>query len=93
MQCRSCGATIADKALICYKCGTATTEAKYQPAPLPSGSSRSGLIPTLIAVTALVAVAVYFDRASAAGSQWISYVAVAAAVIIIGIRAYAGRMR
>ena len=35
MQCRSCGAEIADKALICYKCGTATTEAKYQPAPLP----------------------------------------------------------
>ena len=28
MQCRSCGAEIADKALICYKCGTATTEAE-----------------------------------------------------------------
>ena len=35
MQCRNCGAEIADKALICYRCGTATTEAKYQPAPLP----------------------------------------------------------
>ena len=93
MQCRNCGTEIADKALICYKCGTATTEAKYQPAPLPSVSSRSVLIPTVIAVAALVAVAVYFDRASASGSQWVSYLAVAAAVVIIGIRAYARRMR
>src|SRR5258706_2846436 len=31
MQCRNCGTEIADKALICYRCGTATTEAKYQP--------------------------------------------------------------
>ena len=92
MQCRSCGAAIADKALICYKCGTATTEAKYQPALLPAASSRSGLIPTVIAVALLVAVAVYVDRASASGSpQWVSYAAVAAAVIIIGIRAYARR--
>ena len=32
MQCRNCGAEIADKALICYRCGTPTTEAKYKPA-------------------------------------------------------------
>ncbi len=59
MQCRSCGAEIADKALICYKCGTATTEAKYQPAALPSSRSRSGLVPTVIALALLVAAALY----------------------------------
>jgi hypothetical protein len=32
MKCRNCGAEIAAKALICYRCGTATTEAKYRPA-------------------------------------------------------------
>ena len=31
MKCRSCGAEIAANALICYKCGTATTEAKIKP--------------------------------------------------------------
>ena len=94
MQCRNCGAAIADKALICYKCGTATTEAKYQPAPLPAGSSRSGLVPTMIALALLVGVAFYLERGStAASSQWVTYVAVAAAVIIIGIRAYARRVR
>jgi hypothetical protein len=30
--CRTCGTEIADKALICYRCGTATTEAKFKPA-------------------------------------------------------------
>jgi len=92
MQCRSCGAEIADKALICYKCGTATTEAKYQPAALPKASSRSGLLPTVIALALLVAVALYVERISSAGSQqWVTYLAVAAAVIIVGIRAYARR--
>jgi hypothetical protein len=92
MQCRNCGATIADKALICYKCGTATTEAKYQPAPLPRGRSRSGLLPTAIALALLVLAALYVERVSATGSQqWVTYVAVAAAVIIIAIRAYARR--
>ena len=38
---------IADKALICYRCGTATTEAKYQPAPLP----RRVVIADLIAAS------------------------------------------
>ena len=92
MQCRSCHAEIADKALICYKCGTATIEAKYQPAPLPRASSRSGLVPTVIALALLAAAALYVERVSNAGaSEWVAYVAVAAAVIIIGIRAYARR--
>ncbi len=96
MQCRSCGVTIADKALICYKCGTATTEAKYQPASLPSGGSRwLGLLPTGIALALLVGVTVYIERTSVAGqsSPAVTYGAVGIAVIIIGIRAYARRRR
>jgi len=93
MQCRNCGATIADKALICYKCGTATTEAKYQPAQAPTRSSRSGLIATVIALALLVVAALYLERVSTPGTQqqWVTYIAVAAAVAIIGIRAYARR--
>jgi hypothetical protein len=92
MQCRNCSAEIADKALICYKCGTATTEAKYQPAPLPRASRRSGLLPTAIALALLVLATLYVERVSPAGSQqWVTYAAVAAAVIIVAIRAYARR--
>jgi uncharacterized membrane protein YvbJ len=64
MQCRNCGAEIADKALICYKCGTATTEAKYQPAKLRGRSSRLSLsrtlLVTIVLIALLVLLAVYF---------------------------------
>ena len=36
-----CGIEIADKALICYRCGTATTEAKFKPAAPKRRSSSS----------------------------------------------------
>jgi hypothetical protein len=48
MVCRQCGTEIADRALICYRCGTATTEAKYKPPPPPRG--LRGLPATIIAV-------------------------------------------
>ena len=31
MKCKSCGTEIADKALICYRCGNATTEPRIKP--------------------------------------------------------------
>jgi len=59
MQCRNCGAEIADKALICYRCGTATTEAKYQPARLSPKRSSSRTIAVLTAVLAFVLLLIY----------------------------------
>jgi hypothetical protein len=61
MQCRSCGTEIADKALICYRCGTATTEAKYKPA---AGSPRRRPTVSLVAAVLIAAIlallALYF---------------------------------
>jgi hypothetical protein len=31
MICKTCGTEIADKALICYRCGNATTEPRIKP--------------------------------------------------------------
>lgn len=53
MRCRSCGTEIADKALICYRCGTATSEAKFKPAARRSSGASS------IIVMALLGIAVY----------------------------------
>jgi hypothetical protein len=36
MICRNCGTEIADKALICYRCGQATAEPRVKP---PTGGS------------------------------------------------------
>jgi uncharacterized membrane protein YvbJ len=63
MQCRNCGAEIADKALICYRCGTATTEAKYKPAaPKRARSNRTPLLVTVVVLLVLLAIAMYFLR-------------------------------
>jgi hypothetical protein len=62
MQCRHCGAEIADKALICYRCGTATTDAKYQPARIRPRRSSSRIVWIVIAIALLVLAAVYYLR-------------------------------
>jgi hypothetical protein len=57
MKCRSCGTEIAANALICYKCGTATSEPRIQPPAARPRRSR-GLVAGLIALgLALAAVA------------------------------------
>ena len=60
MKCRSCGTEIADKALICYRCGTPTTEAKYQPAEVRLRRRPAGLLWVVIVIVALALAAAYF---------------------------------
>lgn len=55
MVCNHCGAEIAEKALICYRCGNATTEARRHPAPLPGSPGSGGLAGRATPVLALVA--------------------------------------
>ena len=93
MHCRQCGTEIADKALICYRCGTATTEAKYQPVPLRRSSSRSILLPTVLALALAVVFALYMGRVAGDSSRLASYAAAAIALILVGLRAYARRRR
>ena len=59
MQCRNCGTEIADKALICYRCGTSTTEAKYK-AYEPPARRRPPLTLVVLAVAALLVLLAFF---------------------------------
>ena len=59
MICRSCGTEIAEKALICYRCGTATTEAKYK-APAAAGRRRGTLVVIMAIVLALLVLLAFF---------------------------------
>jgi hypothetical protein len=93
MQCRNCGAEIADKALICYRCGTATADAKYKPASAQKRGSRGGLIATILAIAIVVAAGLFLAR-SAGGpesSRLVTGVVVAVAVVVVALRAYARR--
>ncbi len=57
MQCRNCGTEIADKALICYRCGTATSEAKYKPYVARASRRVSSIVWIAIGATLLVLLA------------------------------------
>ena len=61
MQCRSCGTEIADKAIVCYRCGHATTDPVRRPAPV--APRRSPLV-LLVVVAALAILGVYLYQAS-----------------------------
>jgi len=60
MLCRNCGTEIADKALICYRCGTATTEAKFKPAVRRRRRSRTLALALIVLLVLLIAVFVLF---------------------------------
>jgi len=55
VKCRNCGTEIADKALICFRCGEATTAPKIAPPPEPA---ERGPWAVVIAVLVIIAAAV-----------------------------------
>ena len=52
MKCRTCGTEIADKALICYRCGSATSAPKIAPPPPRKARGPLPLIATLVVIVA-----------------------------------------
>lgn len=61
MKCRACGTDIADKALICFRCGAATTEPRVRP---PAARPRRSPLVAAVAVAMLVLVALFAGQAA-----------------------------
>ena len=59
MFCRNCGTEIAEKALVCYRCGQATSEPKVRPAVPASGRRWTRVVWLLAAVWLIGAVVVW----------------------------------
>jgi hypothetical protein len=90
VTCRQCGTEIADKALICYRCGAATTEPTFKPAAI----RRSPWWPIpLLVFLAFVVIAVVASRVTPEASRPVTLLGVAVAVVVVGIRAYLRRRR
>jgi hypothetical protein len=83
MICKHCGTEIADKALICYRCGNATAEPRVKP-PAPRPPRRSPW-PPVLALVALLLGALYMGQAAAGDTPRLLgvIVAVLAAVAIV----------
>ena len=56
MKCRECGTEIADKALICFRCGAAVQEAVHKPY-VAAKKSRSLIVYAIFILIVLIAIA------------------------------------
>ena len=61
MKCRQCGTEIADKALICFRCGAAVTEAVYKPAEIKT-TKRPVVVYVVFAILVLIAILLLMFR-------------------------------
>jgi hypothetical protein len=61
MQCRNCGTEIADKAIVCFRCGAATTDPVRRPAKITP--RRRPLVYTVLTVV-LAVLALYLVQLS-----------------------------
>lgn len=92
MKCRECGTDIADKALICFRCGTAATEAKFSAQPTRRALSGPMLLGSATALALLVLLGMYMGQmASGAAPRTVGYVAIAFAAAVVALRAIARR--
>ena len=88
MVCKHCGTEIADKAIICYRCGAGTTDPVRQPARV---TRRRSPILSLVAVALLLLAALYMGQASRTAAdpdrlQTIAGVLAGAAVVLLILR-------
>lgn len=81
MKCRKCGTEIADKALICYRCGTST----FEPPASAGGRRRtSRLLPSLIALVLLIVAGLFMARAAVGETpRALGWILVALGVVLI----------
>ncbi|MFB3852265.1 MAG: zinc ribbon domain-containing protein [Vicinamibacterales bacterium] len=85
MKCKACGAEIADKALICYRCGAST----FEMPPPASGARerRRPLLPPVLALIVLVVAALLMPRAAIGETpRYVGYVLLALAAIVVAWR-------
>jgi hypothetical protein len=94
MKCRQCGIEIADKAIVCYKCGTATTEAKFKAPPATPPRSATNLITAILAIVLLALCALYMAQFVTAGAPGaLRWVIILLAAAIVALRVMTRRTR
>lgn len=81
MICKTCGTDIADKALICYRCGNATFEARRKPPPPPA---RGRQLVVVVAVVLLVIGALFLGQVEAdTVPAWVTWVVAALGALLL----------
>lgn len=87
MQCRNCGTEIAGNALICYRCGTATTEAKFKPPPIAGRRSGVSSLASVLALVLLVVAGLYMGSATTGETpRLVGWIVAGLAVVVLVLR-------
>jgi len=82
MTCGSCGATIADKAIVCYRCGAPTATPAARPArPAAPRRSRAGALVLLVIGVLLLAVGLLLPMDMGTGRDAVRFSGLALAII------------
>ena len=84
MICRQCGTEIADKAIVCYRCGAGTLDPVRKPATV---RARGGGLLPLVGLVLLVLLGLYLGQAGRTASSRGSAFEVAAAVCLLAAMA------
>ena len=92
MVCGTCNATIAEKAIVCYRCGTATAIPTPPPRPVPPVERPWLMIALLLVIAAVLG---WFASAEPAGTmRQIAFAVVGCALMLWGgLLAWHGRRR
>ena len=94
MKCRQCGIEIADKAIVCYRCGTATTESKFKAPSARRPRSSINLVSSVLALVLLALGAFYMQRFVTIGApNALRWVIVVLAATIFALRVIGRRTR
>ena len=90
MICRNCGTEIADKAIVCYRCGTSTSDPVRRPAAV---RPRRGRLFPLVALVVLALLGLYLGQAGRAvevplgpAARLAAEVCIAVAVVVLAVR-------
>jgi len=90
MICRNCGTEIAGKAIVCYRCGTGTSDRVRQPAAV---RPRGGRVFPLLALVILVVLGLYLGQAGrmvevplGRASSLAAGICIVAAIVVLMLR-------
>jgi hypothetical protein len=83
MRCRQCGTEIADKAIVCYRCGAATTDPVRKPAPIRRKRSPILSFVVLVALTLLALFQGYVYRTAPEPEPLRLYLGIGAAMVVL----------
>jgi hypothetical protein len=88
MNCRTCGTEIADKAIVCYRCGAATGDVAPS---MPAGRPRRIVVPVVAAFTLVVIGGLYMGMAARGNTPPLIYWIMLGLAVIVVVWRFAAR--